>query len=87
MHVSGCKTWHTHGAAGRKVAGKSNGPRRNPADRVRARGAVHAVTLRLIAAQERYKKFPTAANKRILESLDRQWKRAMESWEARTDGR
>lgn len=32
MHVSGCKTWHTHGAAGRKVAGKSAGakPRRNP---------------------------------------------------------
>lgn len=30
MHVSGCKTWHTHGAAGRKVAGKSSGPRRNP---------------------------------------------------------
>ena len=30
MHVSGCKTWHTHGAAGRKVAGKSSGTRRNP---------------------------------------------------------
>lgn len=30
MHVSGCKTWHTHGAAGRKVAGKSSGPKRNP---------------------------------------------------------
>lgn len=31
MHVPGCKTWHTHGAAGRKVAGKSSGTRRNPA--------------------------------------------------------
>lgn len=30
MHVPGCKTWHTHGAAGRKVAGKSSGTRRNP---------------------------------------------------------
>lgn len=32
MHVSGCKKWHTHGAAGRKVAGKSSGMRRNPAN-------------------------------------------------------
>lgn len=39
MHVSGCKTWHTHGAAGRKVAGKSSGTRRNPANAQRRQQA------------------------------------------------
>lgn len=42
MHLPGCKTWHTHGAAGRKVAGKSSGPRRNPGT---GRGQVFRVPL------------------------------------------